>query len=64
MPSSKRFHGWTNRRLRRLEASFVGFTPRWRLEGKVSGVEDGFGLQVGVVGGAHHRAAGDLVETN
>ncbi|MDH3635369.1 MAG: hypothetical protein OES20_11765 [Gammaproteobacteria bacterium] len=29
MPSSKRFHGWTNRRLRRLGASFAGYFP-WR----------------------------------
>ncbi len=29
-----------------------------------SSLEDGFGLQVGVVGGAHHRAAGDLREAD
>jgi len=40
-----------------VASSVAGTTSR-------SGVEDGFGLQVGVVGGAHHRAAGDLVETN
>ena len=29
MPSSKRFHGWTNRRLRRLGAPFAAIHPGW-----------------------------------
>ena len=44
-------------------ASLEASSRRYPLQESLS-VEDGLGLQVGVVGGAHHRAAGDLVEAD
>ena len=48
MPSSKRFHGWTNRRSRRLGTSLADILPEQRWG--ALGVEDDGGGDVAIFG--------------